>query len=280
MQYCERITPNWGRILWITHANTEIAVALDFGIRVVHLSCVGCENLFYEQPADRSDGFITTGGWNLYGGHRLWLAPESDDSYHPDNAPVTYSVQNNTISFEQELDPLLQVYKRLCLTFNEDGSIRVDQQIENASDLPMEGAAWGVNTLDAGGEAEILFVDTGTSEFNPSRVISLWSDTNLHDPRLRFEKDRLFARHMPLADYLKIGLFSKPGKAIFWNKGQKLELTFEADAFELYPDNGCNFELYMCVQFMELESLGKKTMILPGQCATHTEVWRLDKCVR
>lgn len=280
MQYCEKYTPNWGCVLWITHGSTEIAVALDFGIRVVHLSCIGCENLFYEQPADRSDGFVTPGGWNLYGGHRLWLAPESDDSYHPDNTPVRYSVSSNTILFEQDLDPLLQVRKRLSLTMNEDGSIRVYQQIENASEKTIEGAAWGVNTLDAGGEAEICFVDKGSSEFNPSRVISLWSDTNLHDPRLHFEKDRLLARYLPLPDYLKIGLYSAPGKAVFWNKGQRFELTFEADTFELYPDNGCNFELYMCMQFMELESLGKKTVILPDQCATHTEVWRLDKCVR
>ena len=280
MQYCEKNTSNWGRVLWITHGNAEIAVALDFGIRVVHLSCTGCENLFYEQPADRSDGFITQGGWNLYGGHRLWLAPESDNSYYPDNMPVQYTVSDNSIQFEQVLDEFLLVRKRLSLTLNDDGSIRVDQQIENASNHTVQGAAWGVNTLDAGGEADICFACVGASEFNPGRVISLWSDTNLHDPRLHFEKDRLLVRHLPLPDYLKLGLYSAPGKAVFWNKGQRFELTFEADAFELYPDNGCNFELYMCKQFMELESLGKKTVILPGQSAVHTEVWRLDKCVR
>ena len=278
MQYCVKNTSNWGRVLWITSGNTEVGVALDFGIRIVHLSCIGCENLFYEQPTDRSDTYITESGWCLYGGHRLWLAPESDDSYYPDNAPVQYTVNGNEVLFEQELDPLLLVRKRVTLIFEETGHIRVVQEIENASDQVIHGAAWGVNTLDAGGEARICFNCIRTGGYNPTRVLSLWSDTNLHDPRLRFEKDCLQAKHMPLDDYLKVGIYSNPGKAVFWNKGQVFELTYESDAFELYPDNGCNFELYMCVQFMELESLGKKTTILPGQCATHTEVWRLDKC--
>lgn len=279
MQYVERNTEKWGRVLWISNGQTEIVVALDFGIRVVHLSCFGCENLFYEQPVDRSDGFVEKSGWCLYGGHRLWLAPESNDSYYPDNDTVQYTVKDDKILFEQALDPLLQVRKRLQIAFNDDGSICVLQQIENASDAAIHGAAWGVNTLDAGGVAEISFGCQNCGSFNPQRVISLWSDTNLSDPRLQFEKDRLLARHLPMKDYLKIGLYCNPGKAVFVNKGQRFELTFGAEAFELYPDNGCNFELYMCIQFMELESLGKMTTILPGQCATHTEVWRLDKCV-
>lgn len=277
MQYKEMTTPQWGRVLWISDGKIEIAVALDFGIRIVHLACAGCENLFYEQPNDCSDGF-TEGQWRLYGGHRLWLAPESYASYYPDNAPVRYSVCDEGILFEQELDPFLQVYKRLLLNICLDGAVRIEQHIQNASDQIIEGAAWGVNTLDGGGEAEIVFGCKDCACFNPQRVISLWSDTSLSDPRLQFEKDRVIARHLPLDNYLKIGLYSNPGKAIFRNKGQCFELTYDAEAMELYPDCGCNFELYMCRQFMELESLGKKARILPGQSAAHVEVWRLDKC--
>ena len=279
MQYTERTTEKWGRVLWLTDGKTEIGVALDFGIRVVHLSCSGCANLFYEQPQDRSDGFVEKNGWCLYGGHRLWLAPESYDSYHPDNDPVVYTVEEDKILFEQSIDPLLHIRKRLQISFNNDGSVCVLQQIENALDVPINGAAWGVNTLDAGGTAVISFGCQNTGGFNPQRVVSLWSDTNLSDSRLEFKKDRLLARHLPIKDYLKVGLYSNPGRAVLINKGQQFELTFEAEKFELYPDNGCNFELYMCEQFMELESLGKMTTILPGQCAVHTEVWRLEKCV-
>ena len=277
MRCTEKITPRWGRVLWITKGDVELAVAMDFGIRVVHMSCVGCENLFYQQPMDCSDGFTTPGGWKLYGGHRLWLAPESDDSYYPDNDPVQYRITEDAVLVEQNVDPLLQIRKHLLVSFETDDTVRIVQQIENVSDQTLTGAAWGVNTLDAGGEAEICFGCTDVGSYNPQRVISLWSDTNLGDPRLHFEKDRLLAKYLPLNDYLKIGLYSNPGRAIFRNKGQVFELTFDAEAFEQYPDNGCNFELYMCKQFTELESLGKKTTILPGRCATHVETWRLGK---
>ena len=270
-------TSQWGRVLWMTHGETEVAVALDFGIRVVHLSASGCENLFYVQPADCSDGF-TAGDWRLYGGHRLWLAPESWDSYYPDNSPISYTVRDDSVLFEQEHDRQLNVYKSLSIAFQEDGSLRVTQRIRNASQEVLEGAAWGVNTLDAGGTAEIMFACSQIGGFQPQRTISLWSDTNLGDPRLKFTKDRLFATHMPAKDYLKIGLYSNPGKAFFRNKGQCFELSFGADPDANYPDQGCNFELFMSEQFMELESLGIKTEILPGESAVHTEYWRVSKC--
>ena len=279
MQYFQQTTPKWGRVLWVTHGIMKIGVALDFGIRVVHLSCTDCENLFYEQPLDRSDGFTTPGGWKLYGGHRLWLAPESDDSYFPDNSPVDYFVNGDVITFLQEPDSLLQVRKSLTLHAEPDGSMRVIQKIENTSNQSVTGAAWGVNTLDAGGTAHVSFENDNSSEFNPTRVLSLWSDTSLGDPRIRFEKDRLTATHMPIGDYFKIGLYCRPGYVTFSNKGQKFVLTFAAKPYQTYPDNGCNFELYMCKQFMELESLGEITTMLPGQCAAHEEVWRVEKYI-
>ena len=51
------------------------------------------------------------------------------------------------------------------------------------------------------------------------------------------------------------------------------------DAFgiENHPDNGCNFELYLAKDFMELESLGVVTTLRPGEAATHTETWQLEK---
>ena len=50
---------NRGKMLFLTDGKTEIGCALEFGIRVSHLSAVGMENIYYEQPADCSDGLIT-----------------------------------------------------------------------------------------------------------------------------------------------------------------------------------------------------------------------------
>ena len=278
MQYNEALTSQWGRVLWLRNADTEIAVALDFGIRIVHVSCTGMENLFYVQPNDLSDGFVD-GDWRLYGGHRLWLTPESAQSTAPDNAPVTYIPEGNSVLFVQQPDAALNIQKRIRISFEEDGCVRVEQSIENLSDSPIIGAAWGVNTMAAGGKATVEFGCRKKGGFNPQRVVALWSDTSLHDPRLEFGRDYLKAEFKPLKDYLKVGLYSNPGKAVLENKGQRFTLTYDAQPIECYDDNGCNFELYMCVYFMELESLGVKTEILPGQCATHVEHWKLEKSI-
>lgn len=269
-----RTTGRWGKVLWLWDDHAELGVALEFGIRIVHLSYPGMENLYYVQPADLSDNFVTEKGWRLHGGHRLWLAPESADSYYPDNAPVSCTVEGNSVLIEQTPEPWLQLRKSLRITFT-DGTVRLDHRIENLSDTIRTGASWGVNTLDGGGEAEICF--EGVRGYNPKRVVSLWGLTNLHDPRLQFSSDRLKATHMQLPEYLKLGLYANPGKAVLRNKGQQLTITFDTHPLECYMDNGCNFELYMCAKFMELETLGVRTEMNPGDSACHTEVWQLSK---
>ena len=276
MQYCEKQTEKWGKVLWITTDYAQVGVALDFGIRVVHLSCPGMENLFYEQPADCSDGNATPQGWKLYGGHRMWMAPEGDWSYYPDNEQVTYTVSENTVLIEQKTDPWTGQKKLLKLDFRKD-SLVVGNIFINDTDKEMTGAAWGVNTLDGGGVARIDFVGTDPGDYTPRRVVSLWADTSVHDPRLQFTKNSLTATHMPLDDYFKMGLYCDPGKAVFENKGQRFTLTFGAFGIENHPDNGCNFELYLAKDFMELESLGVVTTLRPGEAATHTETWKLEK---
>ena len=275
MQYCEKTTEKWGKVLWVTTDHAEVGIALDFGIRVVHLSCPGMENLFYEQPADLSDGNATPAGWKLYGGHRLWFAPEGDWSYYPDNDPVTYRVDENTVYVEQKTDPWTGQKKQLRLTFREN-SIDVENIFINDTDKMMEGASWGVTTLD-GGVAKIDFAGTQPGDYTPRRVVSLWADTNVHDPRLKFEKHSLTATHMSLNDYFKMGLYCDPGKAVYENKGQRFILTFGAEGIDNHPDNGCNFELYLGRCFMELETLGVKRSLQPGQAASHTETWTLEK---
>jgi len=276
MQYCEKNTDKWGKVLWVTTDCAEVGIALEFGIRVVHMSCPGMENLFYEQDPDLSDGNATPQGWKLYGGHRIWLAPEGDSSYYPDNEPVRYTVDGDSVLVEQRTDPWTGMKKLLKLNFRES-SISLENIFINDTDKVVEGGSWSINTLDGGGVARIDFAGTDAGDYTPRRVVSLWADTSLHDPRLKFEKHSLTATHMPLTDYFKLGLYCDPGKAVFENKGQRFTLTFSACGIENHPDNGCNFELYMAKELMELEVLGIKRTLQPGEAASHSETWVLEK---
>lgn len=274
MEFCIKNDPSWGRIYFMTDGKTEVGVALDFGIRIVHLSCAGMENLYYRQPDDLSDSF-TMGDWRLYGGHRMWLAPEGDHSYHPDNDPVSFKTLSDGVIVEQTLDPRQNIVKSLKITFEADGALRLDHSFRNAGETVITGASWGVNTLDGGGEATVGF--SGVAGLNPSRTVSLWGDTNLNDSRLKFTKTEIQVQHAPSPDYFKIGVYSREGKAVFRNKGQQLTLRFDTPEMDSLPDNGCNFELFMSKQFLELEVLGVKTEIRPGEAACHTERIKLEK---
>ena len=275
MKTCIKETSR-GRVLWLSDDHAEVGLALDYGLRIIHMSCPGMETLFYEQPADLADGFTTPEGWKLYGGHRLWMSPESDLSSYPDNAPITYTLEENSVLAVQEPDPWLGIRKSLRITFL-DGRVPVDNIMENVSDPEIVGASWGVNTLAGGGTARVEFPNHGVGDGCPHRVVSLWGRTNLHDERIRFTADSLTAVHAPLNQYFKLGLYCHTGVATYENKGQRFTLTFAAPPLAQLPDLGCNFELYMCSQFMELESLGITHTLQPGESMTHTEYWKLKK---
>lgn len=275
MKHEIRDIPARGRVLWLSDGSKELGVALDLGIRVLHLSCAGMENLLYTQPEDLSDGLTTPEGWRIFGGHRYWTAPESEKSYYPDRAPVSYELTENGVRLTQQDDPWLKVRKHLDIAFCDDGSIELHHRAENISDSTAEYASWGVTTLDKG-EAKIGFHRGVPGTYNPSRCIALWGDSSPADPRIRFGEDTVFASHKPMDRAFKMGLFSPDGHAQLTNKGQRFTLSFEAKKDGTYPDGGCNFELYMDKHVLELEALGQITALKPGEAAEHWERWEVE----
>lgn len=275
MEYCIKNDPEQGRIYWMTDGKTEVGVALDYGIRIVHLSCAGMENLYYAQPKDLSDGFGTPDTWKLRGGHRMWLAPEGEHDYHPDDEPVSYRTLPDGVLVEQREDPLLKMVKSLKITFTETGALRLDHSFCYTADGSVTGSSWGIHTLDGYGTASVSF--PGQWGYTPNRHISLWGTTDLHDSRLRFTADSITASHAPSKDYFKVGIYCRDGKVEFRNKGQKLTLTFDTPPMDTLPDGGCNFELFMGERFMELEVLGMNTTMGRGDTACHTEWLTLTK---
>lgn len=264
-----------GRVLWLTDGKTELGIALDLGIRILHLSCKGMENLLYQQPDDLSDGLTTPEGWRIFGGHRYWTAPESEKSYYPDSAPVSYELTENGVRLTQPDDPWLQIRKSLEIAFMEDGSIQLHHRAENISGDTVSYASWGVTTLDKG-NAQIGFRRGTPGSYDPSRNISLWGSSSPADPRIRFDEDTIFASHEPMDSAFKMGVFSPDGYARLLNKGQQFTLSFEAKKDGNYPDGGCNFEIYMDRHVLELEALGQLTVLSPGDAAEHWERWQIE----
>ena len=133
MQIEHRMDAKRGNLIWLSDGRTEAAAALDFGIRIVHLSCAGKPNLFYSQPDDLSDGLVTEAGWRIYGGHRFWSSPESTRSYYPDNAPVACELLADGVCLRQRTDPWTGFEKTLILRFLPDGRLSCHKSCGNSA---------------------------------------------------------------------------------------------------------------------------------------------------
>lgn len=275
MKHEIRTDAQLGRLLWLSDGKTELAATLDTGLRLVHLSCCGKENLYYRQPADLSDGVCTAQGWRLLGGHRFWLAPESEQSYWPETEPVRYTLHEAGVTLAQAADPWLGVEKSLRLDFLPDGAICVTQMAKNVSAAPITCALWGVNTL-RGGTGAVDF-PSSSGGYNPNRRLSLWGATSLADPRLHLEASRVLVHHEPLDAYFKIGLYSASGRLVHENLGQRLEIQLPPSPMDRCADGGVNAEVFLHRCFMELETLGPLVSLAPGQSAQAQELWRVQR---
>ena len=264
----------YGRLLWLTNGSIEVAAALDYGLRIMVLRCVGMENVLYHQPDDLSDGLSTEKGWRLYGGHRFWTSPESDDSYYPDNDPVEYVIEEDSVLLTQKTDEWTGFKKQIRLSFCDNGSLKVEHVLTNCNAYPLKVAAWGITTLKGGGVAKIP-VEGSVGGYVPNRTLSLWFDSSLNDSRLSFENDHIIGRHLPLERKLKIGAYTPQGEISMTNLGQKLEIFIAAHPIEDCPENGCNVELFLNKHIMELETLGELKTIPSGATVKHIEYWHL-----
>lgn len=102
----------WPQCYRLSNGEIEILVTGDVGPRVIHLGFIGQQNEFFEQP----DALGKTGGdeWRMYGGHRLWHAPEHPvRTYFPDNQPVTCEQQEGIVRVNQPTEPTTMLQKRL-----------------------------------------------------------------------------------------------------------------------------------------------------------------------
>lgn len=272
MEHFEKIHPVYGRCLFANNSTLEVGIPLEFGLRVGHFSFLGGKNVFFEQPRDMTT-FTTEQGWRIRGGHRLWLAPESEKVYCPDNEPITYRVDGDSLILTQGEDPWLKVIKQFVLTF-EGNRLQVTHRITNTGDAPMECSLWAISVVAPGGTETINFQrrDGGMDHWHR---ISMWDYTSLGDPRVTYTRDQIQIRHAPLEERYKIGVGHPYGPVSYENGDTVFVKHFPVEPEKTYPDANVSFETFCSRYMMEIESLSPLGTVLPGGDMTHTEVWEL-----
>jgi hypothetical protein len=70
-------------------------------------------------------------------------------------------------------------------------------------------------------------------------------------------------------------VLNKQGWAAYYLNKTLLIKKFDYNAQSLYPDYGCNNEVYINGAFLELETLGPLIILAAGKTAVHIERWEL-----
>jgi hypothetical protein len=107
----------------------------------------------------------------------------------------------------------------------------------------------------------------------PNRQFTLWPYSRINDSRLKLGEDFILFHANAQLPPFKFGYFNPHGWMGYWLADIFFRKTFSAQKDLTYPDNNCNAEMYCNDQFVELESLGSLTTLLPGTSVNHTERW-------
>ena len=268
----------WSNNLRLCNGTVELIITLDVGPRSLSYKKVGGFNPFkiYEDQAG------TTGelAWRNRGGHRLWLAPEDlAITYFPDNAPVVWE-QLGELGARLTPPPehASGVQKQIDVALDPSGTgVTIVHRVTRLASTPAHLAIWGLTVMTPGGVAIVPHPPLGEhpQDLLPNRNLVLWPYTDMSDPRWHFRKNYLLLRQDPARGPTKIGLAHQSGWCGYLVNGVLFVKRYAWDPAAVYPDGGCNFEMFSNGKMLEIESLGSVRQLGPQQIVEHVERWEL-----
>ena len=271
----------WPNCYRISNGEVELVVTADVGPRVIRYGFVGGQNLFVELEGDL--GKTGGDGWRLYGGSRLWVAPEDRVySYGADNEPVEIEITGNTLSAQAPTESM-GVQKRIEVELTDEGTdVKVRYSLANRTVWPLRVATWVLTMMNRGGVGITTLPPRGTHPeiLAPTNPIILFAFTNMSDSRWSWLEKYVALRQDPEnPDPEKIGLFNPATRGAYLLNGELFVKKFEAMPGQEYPDMGSSFEIFANESFLELETLGPMRTVQPGESIDHLETWSLHRPV-
>ena len=254
------------------------------GPRIVRLGLADSStNSLAETPGDGWD--TPHGRYELFGGHRLWFAPEDPDRVAvPDGHGLRIELEADGIRLTGSAEVPTGLVRSMTLRLDpDDALLEVCHALQNVGDLPTELAPWSITQLPLGGT--VLLPQRPAipgHHVHPNRTLVLWPYTSWDDPRFR-PRDGLLTLDALAGPDLKLGYFNDAGWVAYVRNGTSLVRQFEPLAGQPHPDLGCNVEVYVGGRYLELELLGPLRVLAPGATVTLVERWqigRLDGLVR
>lgn len=255
-----------------------IGIPTEVGPRILYLASEDepKRNLFGIYP---NLGIETVEGfWKVYGGHRLWSAPEAmPRSYSMDNKPVKIEIENESITIYGNPEEKNFIRKEITLKpYKEDGLVVV-HRIQNIGRWPIKLACWALSLMEGEGFVVIPVKASKVDKEGllPDRHITLWPYTELSDKRLKLTNEYIFISKNPsIGKPFKIGTMANPSWAAYVANGIAFVKEFSSLEGE-YPDFNCSIEVYTNANLLEFETLGQMKLLDPFEVIDHTEFWKI-----
>lgn len=271
----------WKNCLRLSNGQIQLIITTDVGPRIIHLGWTDSnDNLMFVNP--ETAGRTGDPEWNLYGGHRLWHAPEiKPRTYVPDNTPVQHEWDGATLTITADTEALTGLQKVVEITLDAAApKVSLRHRLLNRGQWEVSAAPWALTVLAAGGTAIIpqeKFIPFPDALL-PARPLVLWHYTNMADARFEWARDYIALQQDPAAKApAKFGAQNAAGWGAYALNGTALLKLAALQPGATYPDYGCNWELYVNHLFLELETLGPLAPIAAGSEVTHDETWHLVK---
>lgn len=276
---CKEGTCFLGRTLEMEGNGISLAITLDVGPRIISLKKHGGSNIMFEDTADAisKDCSAVYGEgkfWHIYGGHRIWMSPENESTYYPDNAPVAYYLTDNGAIFMPPPWQNKEVQPTLEIAFLAEGGADIIMGLTNLSDTVKDLCLWSLTVLKSGGLLE-AYLPTNDTGYLANRNLVFWPYTDIKDERLTLSNDKIFIKSSVLAtEPLKIG-YHNPKIKTKYTLGDTVFIKTAQTPAGAYPDFYCNVETYTNNLIHEVETLSPIVAVEAGGTLRHTERWML-----
>lgn len=260
----------------LTNEALSLLVTRSVGPRVLALQLHGGRNLFAELP-DATLKWPGQPDYSLYGGHRLWYAPEVPAvTYRPDDEPVQIEALAGGLAAVQPPEAGSGLRKTIRVRLPDDRArVVVEHGLENTGQSAVLCAPWAISVMRPGGtailpQAQELADPDGVQ---PNRSLILWPYTDLSQSWIEPGKDYLRVHGLQVEAPTKVG-FANPRGWLAYHLDEVLFVKFAAyQPGAPYLDQGASSQCYTARDFLELETLGPAVTLPPGETVWHRELW-------
>jgi len=266
----------------LSNGDVDLIVTTKVGPRILHYGTSGGQNHLAHFP----DSSVKTalGSWKPYGGHRLWVWPEVfPATYAPDNDPIEHTAHGDlSVTLRRPIDGA-SIEKQIRITLAPSGSkVSLEHTITSHNLWPVDIAVWAI-TIVRSGIAIVPRVPFQThDDYEPiTQPLALCAFTDLQDPRFTLGLKYILLRADPArTNAQKFGLRNKEGWCAHLLGDELFVKRFHHENRANYPDYQVNTEVYVEGAFQEVELMGPRRVVWPGESLTLSEEWHLFQGVK